>query len=161
MTLKAGKLRAKELDEISEIVPGLLAGGYLAARDIAVLRGSGVTHLLSLREERAEGIEDLEYLNLPMSDSGDSVLCEVASNAARFIDAARDAGGRVLVYCDMGVNRTAAVIAGYLILKGWSLEAATERISRVRSVINIIEPYNLQLRALAEEPPVECRKSGS
>lgn len=152
MTLKAGKLRAKKLDEISEILPGLLAGGYLGARDIAGLRRSGVTHLLSLREEGPDGVAGFEHLHLPMLDSGDSVLSEVAANAARFIDASRGAGGTVLVYCDMGVNRTAAVIAGYLILKGWTLEAAIERIWQVRPVINIVEGYGLQLRALAEGP---------
>ena len=149
MPLKAAKLRAKKLDEISEIVPGLLAGGYLAARDIGTLRRGGVTHLLSLREERPEENEGFESLHLPMSDSGDSSLSEVATSAARFIDTARDAGGRVLVFCDLGVNRTAAVIAGYLILKGWTAEAAIERVSQARPVISIIEPYKLQLRALA------------
>lgn len=55
----------------------------------------------------------------------------------------------MLVFCDLGVNRTAAVIAGYLILKGWTAEAAIERVSQARPVISIIEPYKLQLRALA------------
>jgi protein-tyrosine phosphatase len=141
--------RAKIIDRLSEIVPGLFVGSYAGAKDVEKLRARRITHLLSVREEPPEGSEGFASLHLPMFDSGESRLEAIAGEAAVFIDAALGAGGGVLVFCDLGVNRSPALIAGYLIMKGWTLEAALTALLRGRTIVGIVEPYLVQLRALA------------
>jgi protein-tyrosine phosphatase len=138
---------------MGEVLPGLYLGGYAAVDDATALRAAGITHLLSLREDRVEGAGEIESLHLPMSDAGESSLEQLVHGAGTFIDSALRLGGRVLVYCDLGVNRTPALIAAYLIMKGWTLEDALGQVSRSRPVVGIVEPYMTQLRALAVEGP--------
>jgi protein-tyrosine phosphatase len=149
MTLEAAKRRAGELDRIDEILPGIYLGGFAGVGNLAALRAAGITHLVSLREERPEDKDEFRFLHLPMSDSGESHLEALIPQAARFIDSALRGGGRVLVFCDLGINRSPALMAGYLISKGWSFERAFELIGRARSLMGVVEPYSTQLREMA------------
>jgi protein-tyrosine phosphatase len=128
---------------------GLLVGSYGAAEDSARLRAAGITHVVCLTDGEPLWPQGLASMHVPMSDWGDSSLSDLVAKAAPFIDEARSAGGRVLVFCMLGVNRSPALVAGYLVAKGWKLGDALEAVSSARPVVSIHDGYMAQLRRLS------------
>jgi len=146
--LDRARQRARRLDELSEVEPGLFVGGYAAAEGTERLRAAGITHVVALGDAVPEAAAQVRGLRLPMSDEGESDLWEVVANAAPFIDGARAAGGRVLVLCNQGVNRSPALIAAYLVASGVAPQRALELLSQARPIVNLHGRYLAQLTAL-------------
>jgi len=56
------------------------------------------------------------YMEIDADDlPGYPILMLHYGQARRFFDAAREAGGRALVHCELGVNRSAALAVAYLV----------------------------------------------
>jgi protein-tyrosine phosphatase len=92
----------------------------------------------------------LANLCLPMSDYGDSDLDSLLAIAFPFIESARISGGRALVFCALGVNRSAALVASYLRLAmRCSPDEALSRIAAVRPFVSLHDAYLSQLKQLA------------
>lgn len=138
-----------DLDKISEVLPYLCIGSYGAAENLEYLRDKGVTHAICLLEQPPESIAALSLLCLPMSDHGDSDLNLLLTTAFPFIESARASGARVLIFCALGVNRSAALAAAYLrrALR-CSPEEALSRVVAVRPFVSLHEGYLSQLDQL-------------
>lgn len=138
-----------DLDRISEVLTYLCIGSYGAAENAAYLKEQKITHAVCVLEGYPESVASLPNLCIPMSDHGESDLRQVLRDAVPFIQGAREAGGRVLVFCALGVNRSPTLVAGYLrVALGCSTADALERITSSRPFVSIHEKYLAQLEQL-------------
>lgn len=149
-SLKAAKQQALELDRLNEALPGLSIGSYAAADSPELLEVAGITHAVCLCDDFPEPAQGLSSLHLPMSDSGSSNLEELARQAHAFIREGMKSGGQVLVFCGLGVNRSPALVTAYLVLQGWSLDAALGAVYKARPMTSLHQDYLAQLRTLAQ-----------
>ncbi|MFN8389379.1 MAG: dual specificity protein phosphatase [Bdellovibrionota bacterium] len=110
----------------------------------------GVTHILNVKEGiRFEEDSAVEVLHIPLSDYGETDLRRVFPDCFAFIERAREAGGKILVHCRSGQNRSTTVVVGYLtFVRGMTLRESWEHVSTRRPFVTIAEPYWAQLEAL-------------
>lgn len=138
------------LDEPSEVLPGLLVGSWETATNPEIRRAHGITHVLSLAEEGAPCFESsVAHHFCPLSDYGLSELEKSIDQPIAFIDSGLTSGGTVLAHCLLGVNRSPTVCMAYLVrAKGWTLRASFEHLCRVRVFVAPHSRYVKQLRAI-------------
>lgn len=98
-------------------------GSLINAEDINHLKRIGITHVLNCAGtrrfdltknpyEKDAGIK--EYLMIPAEDFEDYDIVRHFSTAFAFLDRCKKQGGKCLVHCNLGVNRSGAVCAGYM-----------------------------------------------
>ncbi|KAI9022079.1 protein-tyrosine phosphatase-like protein [Hyaloraphidium curvatum] len=104
--------RRRNLDRI---ISGLYIGDIHAAHEKDVLKELGITHILTAVEfcDPAHP-QDFEYLYLPLEDVEYEDIQRHFSEAFRFIDSARKAGGKVLVHCFAGISRSSTLACYYI-----------------------------------------------
>ncbi|CAE8727559.1 unnamed protein product [Polarella glacialis] len=137
-----------------EIVPKFL---FLACRfeadDPAFLREHQISHILNVAEECEPfpaALRMCQVLHIPILESPRTDLRAHFREAFTFIEAARQtSGGRVLLHCFEGRNRSASFVLAYLMcLERISLAAAFSHVKGVRSLVDPNIGYMKQLRDL-------------
>merc|ERR1719375_1895233 len=84
-----------------------------------------------------------------LDDYGHSNLAPILPTHIDFIDNALGEGGRCLVHCRMGVNRSALVVVAYLMARrGFSIDEALRYTALRRPRIALHPSYEAQLRTL-------------
>ncbi|KAK7445733.1 hypothetical protein VKT23_014728 [Stygiomarasmius scandens] len=115
---------------VSTIVPDrLYLGNLIAARSTRSLTEHRITHILSVCPDPipAELPESgIRHKRIAVDDIDYADLLIHFPSAINFIQTSLRDGGVVLVHCDQGVSRSAAVIAAYLMY--------TQRISSVQAL---------------------------
>lgn len=138
-----------DLDRISRVLPWLYVGSYGAAENVEALRAEGITHAVCLLDRAPDSLSIIPSICLSASDHGESDLGDLLARALPLIEEARGTGGRVLVFCALGVNRSPALAAAYLLrVLGDSASQALERIAASRPFISLHEKYLEQLERL-------------
>jgi len=151
-SLSDGLLRASKLPPTPEsfwIEEGqLLAGKYAGAKEESVSRRklralatSGVTLIVDLTDADdrlapyGNFLPDLMHrVTIPVRDLRAPSLEQIAA-AVEVIDAEIGQGGIVYIHCWGGCGRTGAVVAAWLVSKGWSAETALDHYAQLsRSV---------------------------
>jgi len=123
------------------VEPWLLLGGKPAAEEAMHGNKQGVTHILNCCEPwcaNGPNFENLVYVGFEAQDEpGYPLLAQHFELTARpFLESARNAGGRCLVHCAMGVNRSAAIVVAYLVeCSSMDLLSAVEHVRRARGCI--------------------------
>ncbi|RUS86457.1 hypothetical protein EGW08_005772 [Elysia chlorotica] len=102
--------------QVAEVRPFLLMGSQDAAHDMETLKKYGVTHILNV----ATGIEnmfphDFVYQTQEIRDLPEFPIFHGFQRAISFIDQCKESNGRVLVHCNAGISRSAAIVMAYLI----------------------------------------------
>eukprot|EP00747_Dinoflagellata_sp_TGD_P191113 gnl/TRDRNA2_/TRDRNA2_54059_c0_seq1.p1 gnl/TRDRNA2_/TRDRNA2_54059_c0~~gnl/TRDRNA2_/TRDRNA2_54059_c0_seq1.p1 ORF type:complete len:221 (+),score=37.47 gnl/TRDRNA2_/TRDRNA2_54059_c0_seq1:82-744(+) len=106
-----------------DILPHLLLGDKSSARDIGRLKADGITHVLNVAG--LEGMnKDIDYAGCGMSylsldgedEHGYPMLARHLASARAFVEQAKAAGGRCLVHCVAGINRSGVIVAAELML---------------------------------------------
>jgi hypothetical protein len=151
--LASARRQAGLVDELSEVVPGLFVGGYAAAESEDRLRAAGISQVLTVGDVVPVAVAAFPGLRVTMSDEGMSDLWALVSRTRPFLDAARAAGDRVLVLCNQGVNRSPALVAGYLVVSGQTSAHALKILSEARPIVNIHGRYLSQLKAARNPEP--------
>ena len=104
---------------MSELYPGLYVAGDIIARDKALLKAKGITHVVNCAGNVCGNYhpEEFRYLSYFLKDSNtESIEC-IFYETTQFIDAALESGGKVLVHCQQGVSRSVTVCLSYIIFK--------------------------------------------
>ncbi|XP_036400673.1 dual specificity protein phosphatase 19-like [Megalops cyprinoides] len=101
--------------QVGLIQPHLLLASQDAAQDFGTLRKYKVSHILNV----AYGVENtfpelFIYKTLSILDLPDTVITSYFQECFQFIEQAKAEKGVVLVHCNSGVSRSAAIVIGYL-----------------------------------------------
>lgn len=154
-----------------EIMPHLLLSAKLEAGDLSKLRALGVTHVINAAgavgraptppsdgmPARRGGIVDygaagIKYLELKGEDEeGYPMIKNHFAEALAFVQGVSAAGGRCLVHCVAGINRSGLLaVALLMVSERLDVLTALSRAKRARGRILWNESFQLQLVALAE-----------
>ncbi|XP_004476948.3 dual specificity protein phosphatase 19 [Dasypus novemcinctus] len=101
--------------QVGVIKPWLLLGSQDAAHDLDTLKKYKVTHILNV----AYGVEnaflsDFTYKSISILDLPETNILSYFPECFDFIEKVKMKGGVVLVHCNAGVSRAAAVVIGFL-----------------------------------------------
>ncbi|KAM6946032.1 dual specificity protein phosphatase 19-like [Aplochiton taeniatus] len=143
--------------EVGVIKPFLLLGSQDAAHDFSTLKKHQVSHILNVAYGVENTFTDLFiYKTLSILDQPDTDITAHITDCSLFIDQAHAEKGVVLVHCNAGVSRAAAVVIGYLILRdGQPFDAAFSLVKTARPASCPNPGFTQQLRSLcpARGPP--------
>lgn len=91
---------------ICEILPCcLFLGGIADATSKDALAARNITHILSLTMKADQiTLQNVTHKHVPMEDSADENIASHFDECFRFMRAAQEAGGRLLVHCQMGIR---------------------------------------------------------
>lgn len=136
--------------QASQILDFLFQGRYVDSIQAREDPSQGFTHILNVKESAKyyDG-DSIQTLHVPLSDYGESDLEKAFKQCFPFIAKAKSDGGKILVHCRSGQNRSTAVVVGYLMLcEGLSLRESWELVSSQRPSVGIAEPYWRQLEVM-------------
>ncbi|KAK2142965.1 hypothetical protein LSH36_891g01007 [Paralvinella palmiformis] len=145
------------------VLDHLYLGNMADAHDIKLLKRLKITHIVNCaatKDYSSElkdnpypedtGIDD--YLEFEALDNEGYPILRHYRDTRLFIDRARRLGGRVLIHCEMGVNRSAALCIAYLMeYQDLTLIQAIRDIKISRPVILLNESFRRQLYSFADE----------
>lgn len=121
------------------------------AQDLGQLRHLCVTHILNCCSFFSDDPfpAEFEYKNLYMMDTPEYDMLQDLEQAIKFIDSAKQSGGRCLVHCNAGVSRSTSLVIGYLIQKsGMSFDRAFQTVHDVYPKLGPNEGFVRQLKQL-------------
>lgn len=103
---------------MQEILPKLWLGPYASGKKRDELREKNITHIMIVRSAKERIIaakypEDFKYHIVEILDVPHVSLLPYLGECKRFLDEGRANGG-VLVHCDSGISRSAAVVIAYV-----------------------------------------------
>eukprot|EP00656_Telonema_subtile_P015107 TRINITY_DN17868_c0_g1_i1.p1 TRINITY_DN17868_c0_g1~~TRINITY_DN17868_c0_g1_i1.p1 ORF type:complete len:254 (-),score=45.76 TRINITY_DN17868_c0_g1_i1:79-840(-) len=138
------KATAALLQAPAQLTDYLLLGGLEHAKDRAALAELGVTHVLNCApstcaRQTGEGFygSAVKYVEIHAEDyEGYPLLTRHAQEAAAVIAEAKETGGRCLVHCFAGMNRSAALCVSCLMRgEGWRLQRAVKHVFERRPIV--------------------------
>jgi protein-tyrosine phosphatase len=113
-----------------------IAGAAISSKSWAqFVEDMQITAVVNLRSEYQDEFVrpwPVAYLWLPVIDHTDPTLQQLLLGA-QFVDAAVQAGQRVLIHCKMGIGRSPTMAAAYLIWTGFSVDEAMRQIEKTRT----------------------------
>ncbi len=156
-----------------EVSACVLLGDQLVACEVEMLIELGVTHVLNASDTcpwdaelpRTYADAGIAYLELGADDMlGYDMRPHVDASRA-FIDAARRGGGRCLVHCQAGVNRSAFIACAceLLLHERRAVLGAVARLKSARGLVLLNRSFRRQLLEFARENGLlgECTGDGA
>lgn len=121
-----------------EITPGVFFGRSLTAREAATMAAGSPLAVLDLTAESNAPTffrEHTHYLNLPLLD----LVPPLPADVARCVDFIREhqAQRRVFIHCQLGLQRSATVVAHWIVASG-SAETLADAKAAVRSLDPVV-----------------------
>ena len=144
----------------SQILRHLYIGSDKNTYDETLMRDLGITHVLNCAGVcfEAQGNKErlrrlgIEYDQFEAEDASGYNIMRHFSQAKSFIEGARLTGGRVLVVCTMGVNRSGAMCVAYLMLHdNMNLLEAVKFVSSRRTLLLVNLGFRKQLLDFARD----------
>ncbi|XP_073141153.1 protein-tyrosine-phosphatase MKP1-like [Henckelia pumila] len=125
--------------ECSRILDHVYLGSNAVAKNRAILRQNGITHVLNcvgfVCPEYFKN--ELVYMTLWLQDCPSEDITSLLYDVFDYFEDVREQGGRVFVHCCQGVSRSASLVIAYLIWKkGQSFEDAFQHVKAARGVTN-------------------------
>ena len=152
----ADNANPKHIDLPVPILDHLLLGDKRCAGDLATLEAFGVTHVLNVAgrygsTEAGTALGSGHYLQISADDEeGYAIIERHLAEARSFIRKAREDGGRCLIHCQAGINRSGCLAVAELMLdQRLTVLEAVERGRLARGVILSNHSFQDQLVALA------------
>ena len=139
------------------IMPHLMLSDLEAAVKLESLKKLGITHILNAASEigpqtRERAVSSgFHYLHLRAEDEAGYDMMQHLDLATAFIEQARTGGGRCVVHCYAGVNRSGLLaVASLMLHERLGVVEAFQRCKLARGVILENESFRIQLVRLAE-----------
>lgn len=113
------------LQHPSKLLEHVYIGNQDNADNLDLLQALEITHVLNCAGTRTFDLTRSPYrkdtgivgfLMMPAEDYEEFDIMQYFMDAIIFLDKARTAGGRALVHCNIGVNRSGAIAAAYLMI---------------------------------------------
>jgi hypothetical protein len=132
----------------------LFVGEIGVLKDQNRARAEGITAIVRLDQigrEHGQWSDEFVLLDMPIPD-GESLDADTLDTITNFIHQQIEAGGRVLIHCQMGVSRSVAVAMAYLIAYermtlaesfGTMREARAAAFPHEKLLISLIDRYGL------------------
>ncbi|WP_275270607.1 dual specificity protein phosphatase family protein [Limnobacter sp. P1] len=105
-------------ENIHEVRPNLWIGSLQGASEALQKPHSSFTHAVSCIEICPRLRQGIVQLHIPVSDNPDESLLAHFQTVCEFINQAHQNQGKVIVHCEQGISRSAALIAAHLIDHG-------------------------------------------
>ena len=157
-----------------EILPHVILGSQLHAESLRQLRRNKITHVLNCAgytgprefpdKSPYEGLA-IDYYEFKASDEDEYDITQHFGESIKYINRAFQKGGKVLVHCAMGINRSVAVCVAYLLHhKNWPLLKATSYVKDRRRLCLSNDGFRVQLvkyaraRGLLDQLPPRRRR---
>lgn len=136
-----------------KVLDHLYLGDLHAAESVEQLQRLGITHVLNMTHNAAEAkYGDIEHFMLGAEDKEEYDMLQHLPAAASYIDAARSSGGRVLVHCKAGINRSGFVaVAEVMVHNQVSVLSAFRKCRDARGPLLTNHSFRRQLLSLAKE----------
>ena len=127
----------------AKLLDHLYLGDYSDADSLGLLKELGITHVLNCAGAYIEDSQSLNmfllrgdtgilaYHQFEADDTRHYKISQHFQEAVDFIETARQKGGKVLVYCAKGINRSAAICVAYMMV-----HRKTSLLDTVRNVKN-------------------------
>ena len=136
---------------LSPITEAIFVGSETIAKDQALLKKNGITHILNCASQVVSSAPGFVQMNLALSDGGNENILSHVFGTTVFINNAIKENGKILVHCVEGVSRSVAVVIGYLILmKKMSYQEALKVVRSRRRVASPNPKFMAQLIQLSE-----------
>ena len=150
-----------------EILDHLLIGNKGDAYNFSLLKGRRITHILNCaavptydKPKNPYENTEIKYLGFEACDNEHYPIMMHFRLARAFIDSCLREGGRVLVHCEMGVNRSGAICVAYVMVhEQITLLQALRKVKYERPVLLCNEGFQKQLIKFAKERDLLYRKS--
>ncbi|TFY75105.1 hypothetical protein EWM64_g8907 [Hericium alpestre] len=142
-------MRATSGRDLDVVIDGQLYIGNLAsARNLSHHPELGITHVVSVCPDFST--DTLHHLRIDVQDCETEDFLIHLPDACRFIQSAIHERGKVLVHCVMGISRSAAVVAAYLMMtRGLSYVDAISYIRQRRPQVQPNYGFIKQLQTFA------------
>ena len=141
-----------------EILPHLLLGDKRSASSPFILQASGVTHILNVAgslgaTDNGRALGEGCYLQIHADDEeGYPMLRKHYDAASAFIRKARASGGKCLIHCQAGINRSGIIATAELMVdQRLPVVDAVKRAKSARGVILTNRSFQEELVAFARE----------
>uniref|UniRef100_A0A7S0VW28 Protein-tyrosine-phosphatase n=1 Tax=Hemiselmis tepida TaxID=464990 RepID=A0A7S0VW28_9CRYP len=138
--------------QMQEILPSVFLGPYGAAKDREALTAKGVTHVLIVRSTLERRLDpkfpdELKYHIVEVPEGPTENLILYFTECNKCIQQALADGGKILVHCNAGLSRSAAVVCAYVMESMWMpYNEAIQHVQCRRCCIHISEALLNQLR---------------
>jgi len=145
--LEAHQVRPSGYPGPTELRPGLFLGSLYDALDAPLLLAKGITHVVNATQ--AEMPQDnLRRLDVRVDDDLDADIYPHFSAVCDFVESALESGGRVLVHCEQGISRSAALLSAHVMRQRG--RTALEALRSLKSKRQIVDPNPGFLQALLD-----------
>ena len=154
-----------------EVIEGVYIGAIDAARNEDWLKEAKITHILDCGSGNKKKFDHIQYLSfLEMKDSPDQDLEGYYEKSHTFIDEALQGKvksvdekkvsppGRILIHCQCGISRSAAILISYLMVKGSSYNQALILVNNKRNCAYPNSSFREQLQKLDKKLIAARRK---
>ena len=137
------------------VMPHLLLGDKRSANCLSTLEAFEITHICNVAGRyggsRPSAWRTGHYLQVNADDEeGYPILARHLDDVIAFIQRARDEGGRCLIHCQAGINRSGVLaIAALMLTEQLPVLEAVSRCKNARGVILSNHSFQTQLVALA------------
>lgn len=136
----------------------LYLGGEDEARDRKLLQRLGITHVINCASSYVStgqsyyGDAVKKYVEFDAEDDNTYNIMQHFEESYAAIEDARERGGKALIHCIMGINRSGALAVAYaMVHKQWGPIQAAEYVKNARKLLLSNDGFQYQLISFARD----------
>ena len=140
----------------SQLLSFLYLGSQQDAADLALLHTLGITHVLNCAagytKTNQKYYGKIKYKEFQAEDEDDYDMMQHFKEAYHFIEDARQSGGKIMIHCLMGINRSGVLAIAYIMVhKNIGPISAVQLARRSRSVLLTNDGFQRQIVRFAHQ----------
>ena len=134
--------------ELYHIIDNVYLGNLAIAVNKEKLHAEGITHIISIMNGSYSMYPDqFKYKHVHINDDPWLSIDKYFDDCIRFIESAKNEGGKVLVHCMCGISRSVTIIGAYMIKTyKMSFNDTIKYLKEKKQTINPNDGFILQLK---------------